>query len=307
MTPLERAVGAFRRHFHGAIHLNKPLSEFTTFGIGGAADVLLEPLGESDVRCVVEECGRLEVPLWVLGGGSNVVVPDEGLRGVVLRTVSGLGKLELKDGLLLCEAGVCDERLALSALEWEITGFEWVYDIPGTAGGAVYMNAGNNDGEMKDSIVDVTWMDRSGVVHVTGIEEMAMGYRTSRFHSEPGLILSMRLRAEVGERGAIREKMEALRSLRRSKFPADAFCAGSVFKRPVGNYAGKLIEEARCGGLRRGDAMVSEKHKGFIVNVGAATAAEVMALMEEVRERVWSTSGVRLESEIQLFSKHRFL
>lgn len=307
MTPIECAVGVFRRHLRGSVQTDRSLASYTTFGIGGPADVLVEPQGEDDARCVVEECGRRGVPLYLLGGGSNVVVPDEGIRGVVLRTVGGMGRMELRGDYIECEAGVCDERLGLSALEWGVTGFEWIYDVPGSAGGAVFMNAGNNDGEMKDSIVNVTWMDRSGCVHVTEREDLCMGYRTSRFHGEPGLILSMRLLATKGDRGAIEKRMEEIRQLRRSKFPAEALCAGSVFKRPTGHFAGKLIEEAGCGGLALGGARVSEKHKGFIVNEGRATAEQVMALMEEVRQRVYAASGVHLESEIQLFSKQRFL
>ncbi len=290
-----------------SVRAGVPLAAYTTFGIGGPADLLIEPRTEEEVRWVVEECGASEVPLYVMGAGSNLVVPDDGVRGVVLRTAGAMTASKLVGEVIECEAGVCDADLAKRALEWSVTGFEWIYDIPGSVGGAVYMNAGNNDGEMKDSIVSVRWLDQRGCLREGSVEQLEMGYRTSVFHREPGLVLWTALKAVRGEPAEIREKMDSIKALRHSKFPAEALCAGSVFKRPQGHYAGKLIEDAGCGGLRIGDAMVSQKHKGFIVNTGSATAEQVIELIDRVRQTVMERFGVELQPEVELFTRKRFL
>jgi UDP-N-acetylmuramate dehydrogenase len=321
MEDLSQIGPVLRGVLAGHVEVGAALAPLTTFGIGGPADVLVVPDCEDDVRLTIRVCTEMHVPLYVMGAGSNVLVPDDGMRGVVLRLspwpsacadvegrkARGLTRLAALDGTFVAGAGVTDERLAEFALQHGVTGFEWIYDIPGSVGGAVYMNAGNNDGEMKGNLVSVRWVDVAGAVHDTPVGELEMGYRTSRFQRGRGLVLEATLSASRhAAPEAIRAEMDRIRALRKSKFPEQTLCAGSIFKRPTGHFAGRLIEEAGLGGERVGGAMVSHKHKGFIVNMGGATAADVLALMQRVRERVQATSGVLLDPEVELLTDRRF-
>ena len=276
------------------------LAQLTTFCIGGAADLVVEPALVTDVASTLQICAEHSVPLYVLGAGSNVIAPDEGIRGVVLRLAGALRGLSLQEDLLVCQAGVLDETLAEFCLGRGITGFEWIYDIPGSVGGAVFMNAGNNDGEIKDSLVNATWITPDGETVSGPATALDLGYRASRFHSDPAIVVeatfSLPGRAPMAE---IEQRMRSIRALRQSKFPEETLCAGSIFKRPPGNFAGRLIEQAGCGGMSVGGARVSHKHKGFIVNTGNATAADVLALIERVRQRVLEHSGIELTTEVR--------
>ncbi len=297
-----------RAGFTGEILLEEPLRAHSSFCIGGPAQYFLVPHSLEDARLALAVAGQEGLPLFILGGGSNILAPDEGLRGVVLCTRGGLDRLDLEDGLIRAGAGVTDEALAEFALGLGVAGFEWIFDIPGTVGGAVFMNAGNNEGDAAGNTTLVRWLDRDGALHETSAGELDFSYRHSLFHSRPGLVVEALLHGQgQDEPSAIRQRMDASRALRKSKFPPEVLCAGSVFKRPKGDFAGRLIEVAGCGGLRIGDAKVSEKHKGFIVNCGEATGAQVLALLEEVRRRVLDSQGVELEPEVCLLEEKRFL
>ena len=220
----------------------------------------------------------------------------------------GLSALRLEGDVIIAQAGVTDPELAEFALAHSIPGFEWLYDLPGSVGGAVLMNAGNNEGEMQERLVSVRWVTPEGELRRAEPKELEFGYRTSLFHREPAIIVEAVLKADVrGSEGRIYAKMQRIKAVRRSKFPARLLCAGSIFKRPPGHYAGKLIEDAGLGGLRVGDAMVAHEHKGFIINAGNATAADVTGLIELVRARVLEDSGITLETEVELFSQRRFV
>jgi len=312
---------------------NAPLAPLTTFALGGNADLLVVPRTVADVVTVVQACRELEQPLYVMGAGSNLIVPDDGVRGVVLRLPArtpacnaeeekrlsgqswqrrpegqGLNAISMGDGTITAQAGVTDPELAEFALAHSIPGYEWIFDLPGSVGGAVFMNAGNNEGEMQERLLSVRWVSPEGELCEAGAEELEFGYRNSIFHRRPGIIVDAVLKADIrGSDGRIYAKMQRIKAVRRSKFPARLLCAGSIFKRPPGHYAGKLIEDAGLGGLRVGDAVVAEEHKGFIINAGNATAADVTGLIQLVRERVLEASGVALETEVELFSKRRFL
>lgn len=302
------AIQALRVRISGEIRVDEPLGKHTTFCIGGPADLVVLPASVDDVRFTMDWCLAREVPLFLLGGGSNVLPLDEGVRGVVLCTRPGLGALREEQGEIVAGAGVEDPVLAAFARDRGWTGFEWIDDLPGTVGGAVFMNAGNNDGEMAANTLSVTWLDREGTLHTGGAEALAYGYRKSRFHGDPGCVVEARLRP-LGEASpaAITARMDGIRATRQQKFPPETMCAGSVFKRPAGDYAGRLIEAAGCGGMRAGSAKVSEKHKGFIVNVGGATSEDVMALIDQVRGRVLDAFGVELQREVEIFGTRRFL
>jgi UDP-N-acetylmuramate dehydrogenase len=300
-------VGRLAHSVRGRVREHVPLGPLTTFCIGGPARVLVEPADEGDVVAVLSFCRSTGAALYVLGGGSNVLVPDEGVEGIVLRMAGALEGLSFEDGLIVAEAGVDDGRLSEFAAERHVSGLEWIFDIPGTVGGAVYMNAGNNDGEMKNGLERVRWVEPDGRIVESGGDGLEMGYRATRFQRQPGIVVRCWVRpAGQDSRDAIRGRMEAIRDLRRQKFPEEKRCAGSVFKRPPGHFAGRLIEEAGCGGMRVGGAVVSPKHKGFIVNTGGATARDVLQLIELVRAAVLANSGVRLETEVLDFGRLRF-
>ena len=302
------ALQALRARLTGTIRVDEPLARHTTFCIGGPADLLALPASVDDVRQIMDWCLAAQMPLFLLGGGSNVLPLDEGVRGMVLCTRPGLGGLREEGGEIVAGAGVEDPVLAGFARDRGWTGFEWIDDLPGTVGGAVFMNAGNNDGEMAANTLTVTWLDPEGTLHTAGPEALGFDYRRSRFHGAPGCVVEARLRP-LGEAspGTITARMDGIRATRQQKFPPETMCAGSVFKRPPGDYAGRLIEAAGCGGLRSGGAKVSEKHKGFIVNTGGATSADVLSLFERVRTRVLEASGVELQREVEIFGTRRFL
>ncbi len=304
---LQQAFPLLQQNVAGSVQWQVPLAGLTTFAIGGPASILVEAASADDIVTTLALCRQESLPLFILGAGSNVVVPDSGVAGVVLRTVPGLNRLERQGDTIVAGAGVTDAALSEFALSCNATGYEWIYDIPGSVGGAVYMNAGNNDGEMSVVVEEVDWLDSMGKRHTTPLSQLQFGYRNSRFHLEPGIVVECRMRIPgTDSPEAIRSKMEAIRDLRHSKFPADLLCAGSVFKRPAGHYAGRLIEQSGCGGLTVGGAQVSNKHKGFIVNTGPATSQDVMELISQVQERVLKHSGVALEPEVQLFTNHPF-
>jgi len=302
------ALEALRTRFTGGLRVRESLAKHTTFCIGGPADLIALPSSVDDVRVVMDWCLEGDVPLFLLGGGSNVLPPDEGVPGVVLCTRPGLSGIREEGGGVVAGAGVEDAVLAGFARDRGWTGFEWIDDLPGSVGGAVFMNAGNNDGEMAENTVSVTWLDREGTLHTAGGEALSYGYRTSRFQGEPGCVVEADLRPRGGASpAAITARMDRIRAKRAERFPAETMCAGSVFKRPPGDYAGRLIEVAGCGGMRSGGAKVSEKHKGFIVNTGGATAADVMDLVGRVQARVREDSGVELQREMEVFGARRFL
>lgn len=301
-------LSALSPDFQGRIDTAVSLAPLTTFRLGGPASVLVSPSSAEDVQRVILACAEAGCPLYVLGAGSNIIVPDEGIDGVVIRLAEALKGWSFDGAQLRVGAGLSDRQLAEIALDRAVCGFEWIYDIPGSVGGGVYMNAGNNDGEMSHSVVEVEWLDSAGRLHFTSGPQMHFGYRHSLLHEVRGIVVAATLKADShGSQTDIRSRMDAIAALRHSKFPEETMCAGSVFRRPPGHFAGKLIEEAGCGGMRIGGALVSQKHKGFIVNCGEATAADVLALIELVKEKVWAHSGVRLQTEVQSFAAHPFL
>lgn len=293
----------FQRQLDCPVASAVPLANLNTFGIGGSADCMVTPHALEDVVATLALCQAEGVPLYVLGAGSNIIVPDDGIRGVVLHLAGGLSAITMEGELIRASGGVLDRDLAEFAWRQQLTGFEWVYDIPGTVGGAVYMNAGNNDGEISQSVVTVSWIAPDGTLHHGDGEELALGYRSSRFQSDPGIIVEALFRPVGSDSpAAIRQRMESIRAVRQSKFPPETLCAGSIFKRPPGHYAGRLIEEAGCGGMSVGGALVSQKHKGFIVNTGDATATDVLQLIAQVKTRVFEASGVHLSTEVMAFA-----
>lgn len=283
------------------ISFDVPMAEMTTFRIGGPVDALVQPDSNDEVKRVVEFLEANDVPWMVLGLGSNLLVRDGGIRGAVLRLGKSFGTMEIEPGYTV-KAGAA---MSLSALARQLgnaglTGMEFAVGIPGSVGGALFMNAGAYDGEMAMVVQSVeAYIPDKGFVTYTG-DELCFGYRHSCFHTGKRLALSVQLQLQPGDKETIRRKVADFTERRRLKQPLEMPSAGSVFKRPPGNFAGTLIEAAGLKGLKVGGAQVSPKHANFIVNTGGATAEDVLRLIEEVRRRVHDYSGIWLEPEVRV-------
>lgn len=279
---------------------NEPMKKHTTFRIGGPADVLVKPATITEIEQVLQCCEEQAVPYYVVGNGSNLLVGDEGIRGVVLQLGNDFSEVEVcEDDTIWVQAGCMLSKVANLAAEHALTGMEFAAGIPGTIGGAVMMNAGAYGGEMKDIIECVTLLTPDREVLILPQDQMEFGYRESIVSKENYIVLEAKLRLQKGEPEAIEAKMKEYSEARRSKQPLEYPSAGSTFKRPEGYYAGKLIMDAGLAGYRVGDAQVSEKHCGFVINCGQATAKDVIAVMNDVIHRVAEAYQVELEPEVR--------
>lgn len=280
------------------ILLDEPLSAHTTFGVGGPADVFVVPSTIEELVGVLGACRKLDVPYFVLGKGSDLLVCDEGYRGVVV-SLDELTNIDVEGSVLVCEAGASLHDVAEVACEHGLTGFEFACGIPGSMGGACFMNAGAYDGCMSDVLSSVDVLMPNGELATIAVEDLALGYRTSRIRTDGLVVLRARIQLAPGNKDEIRAKMDDLTSRREAKQPLEYGSAGSTFKRPEGYFAGKLIMDAGLKGYRVGNAAVSTKHAGFVVNLGGATAADVHAVIEHVQDEVERQFGVRLEPEVR--------
>lgn len=286
-----------------AVHPKEPMHKHTTFRIGGPADCLVEIESTEALRRVQRYLRLVEIPYTITGNGSNLLVSDLGYRGVILQLGSRFAEVRVEGNTVTAQAGALLSRIAKTALEHGLTGFEFAAGIPGTAGGAVVMNAGAYGGEMKQVIQSVTVLDPEGEELVLDNETMEFGYRTSVLKRRTLVVTEITLQLTPGDPVQIRERMEELARQRREKQPLEYPSAGSTFKRPEGYFAGKLIMDANLRGFQIGGARVSDKHCGFVINAGGATACDVAALMAEVQRRVEEQFGVRLEPEVILLGE----
>ena len=278
----------------------EPLAAHTTFKIGGPAAVFVQPADEAQLCQAVRLCRELAVPCYLLGNGSNILFGDRGYAGAVV-SLAGMKREVRREGdTLTAPAGMQLSVLCTAALRAGLTGLEFAYGIPGTVGGAVYMNAGAYGGEMKDVLASVRYLTADGQIVEAPAAELDLGYRHSVFESNGGCILSAAVRLAPGDPEAIAARMDDLMGRRRDKQPLDKPSAGSTFKRPVGAFAGALIEQCGLRGYRHGGAAISEKHCGFVVNLGGATCADVLALCAEVQKIVKEQTGFTLEKEIRV-------
>lgn len=283
----------------GNILLQEPMSRHTTFQIGGPADYFVSPKTKDAFSALIRVCYEKDYPFMVLGEGSNLLVSDEGIEGLVIST-SYLKNIQIKDDIIEAEAGLLLKDLSEFALLKGLSGLEFSCGIPGTLGGAVYMNAGAYEGEMKDVIVSVTLADEKGNIIEKSADEMGFNYRHSILSEEKLYCLSAKMRLMPKDKAEIKAKIDEFTQKREDKQPLDLPSAGSTFKRPVGYYAGKLIIEAGMQGERVGGAEISNKHAGFIVNQGGASARDVLLLIEKVKAAVYEKSGVLLEPEVRV-------
>ena len=279
----------------------EPMCRHTTFQIGGPVAVMAFPNSPEQVGEILKIARRYEITPMILGAGSNILAPDEGLDTVVIELRTAMNRVEERSkGEFEAQAGAAMARLATFAMERGYTGLEFAHGIPGTVGGGVYMNAGAYGGEMCQVVTGVTAMDRAGNLLDIPADKLELSYRHSRFMNEDLVILSVRVKLEKGDREEIRAKMSELMTRRRTSQPLELPSAGSTFKRPATGYAAAMIEAAGLKGFRVGDAQVSEKHAGFVVNRGRATCKDVLRLMEQVQDRVEQDTGVRLEPEVRI-------
>lgn len=277
-----------------------PLNRHTSFRIGGAARRMAFPQSREQLVILMgfaHECG---VQPFILGKGTNLLVSDDGIDTLVIKTSQNLTSVRCLDAETLeADAGISLSHLAVFAQQSALTGLEFAHGIPGSLGGAVYMNAGAYGGEMSQVVSEVTALFPDGVRRLTG-EEIGFSYRHSIFTDNGGIVLGAKLRLKKGDKQAIRSKMEELMARRKKSQPLEYPSAGSTFKRPEGNFAGALIEQAGLKGLTVGGAQVSQKHAGFIINAGGATCEDVKCLIGEVQKRVLEKSGVMLEPEVKI-------
>ena len=281
----------------------EPLSAHTTFRIGGAADLLVTASTVEQAAEVLRSCRETETPLFVIGNGSNLLVSDNGVSGVVLRLAADAVGWQIDGTTVTVGAGVTLAKLCLALGEAGLSGLEFAYGIPGTVGGGVYMNAGAYGGQLSDVIVSVTALTPDGEAVTLTADELAFGYRHSVFMTNGYVVWTVTMALTAAEPAEVREAMAEYLTRRRDKQPLEYPSAGSFFKRPEGYFAGALIEQCGLKGFTVGGAQVSEKHAGFVINHGGATCADVMALGDEVTRRVKDTYGVELEREVQFIGR----
>lgn len=281
------------------VFTEEAMSQHTTFKIGGPADYFLMPDKGEDVGRVIKICKEKEIPYFILGNGSNLLVGDGGYRGAVIQIYRNMSSVTVEGNEITAQAGALLSAVAAAAKNASLTGFEFAGGIPGTIGGAVVMNAGAYGGEMKDVLTEVTVMNAEGDIFTLPTEELELGYRTSIIKTAGYIVLEAKIRLKEGDPEVIRETMKDLTIRRTTKQPLEYPSAGSTFKRPEGYFAGKLVQDAGLRGFRVGDAMVSEKHCGFVINAGEATAAQVDELMKQVSAKVREQFGVTLEPEVK--------
>ena len=285
---------------HEQILRNVSMQHHTSFRIGGPADLMILPADAHQIRHTLQKCQEYNVPLLVIGNGSNLLVRDKGIRGVVLKIANSYGQVWAEGHTLRAQSGILLSALAYFALNASLTGMEFASGIPGTLGGAVFMNAGAYGEEMKDVILQASVLTKAGETVWMKAADLALGYRTSMLQETFGIVLEVHLALRPGDADQSRELMADLARRRREKQPLAYPSAGSAFKRPVGYYTGKLIQDAGLKGMRVGDAQISELHSGFIINLGQATAQDVLTLIGRVQERVKKTYGVDLNPEIRV-------
>ena len=281
------------------IYKEEPMKKHTTFRVGGKADYFIVPKTIEEVKNVVALCKETDMPYYILGNGSNLLVSDKGYRGVIIQIYKEMNEICIEGDQIKVQAGALLSKIGSAALEAGLTGFEFASGIPGTIGGAVVMNAGAYGGEMKDVLEEVTALTPEGEAIVLRKEELELGYRTSIIAKKDYIVLEAKLKLEKGEKDAIKGRMDELKLQRTTKQPLEYPSAGSTFKRPEGYFAGKLIQDAGLRGFQVGGAQVSEKHCGFVINKDHATAADVWELMCQVRAIVKEKFGVELEPEVK--------
>lgn len=291
---LRQIVGA------DSVKENENMANHTTFKCGGNASVYIAPNSIDELVKVLEVLRQENYPHMVIGNGSNLLVKDEGYKGAIVEVDKKISEIDVRGEEMIVEAGAKLSKVATVAMENDLAGFEFAHGIPGNMGGAVVMNAGAYGGEMKDVLKWVKVVDKNGEIKTLENEELELGYRTSRVMKEKMIVLEACIKLELGIMGEVADVMALLMSKRKASQPLEYPSAGSTFKRPEGYYAGKLVQDSGMKGYRVGDAMVSEKHSGFVINCGNATSTEVIQVIKDVQAKVKEEFGVDLEPEVRI-------
>jgi len=289
----------------GQILINEPMKNHTSFKIGGPADFLVLPQRTEEIQKIIEVSKKEEIPTFIIGNGTDLLVRDKGLRGIVVKIAKNFNNIKIleSENKAIAQSGISLSALAKLLLRNELTGFEFASGIPGTLGGAVTMNAGAYGGEMKDILEKIEVMDRQGNIFTLQGEEMQLGYRKSAVQDQDLIVLTVTMQFQKGSYDEIKEKMRDLDHRRRTKQPLEWPSAGSTFRRPEGYYAGKLIQDAGLKGFSMGRAQVSDLHSGFVINKGGATAEEVIALIRHIQDTVKKKFGVDLQTEVKIIGE----
>lgn len=297
-------VASIARELGAAVEFSAPMSKYTSFKAGGNASLLVTPKEISSIPEIIAACKDEGLPYFILGNGSNVLVTDGGIDGVVIRLGADVSNITLLDDTtLLCEAGASLKSICMFALEHSLTGLEFAYGIPGSLGGAVYMNAGAYGGEMKDVLYSVNHIDLEGKIGELSKDELNLSYRHSAYSDNGFTITSAVIKLKKGNFEEIKAKMNELLGRRKEKQPIEFPSAGSTFKRPEGYFAGALIESSGLKGKQIGGAQVSEKHAGFVINKNKATATDIINLIKFIQDTVFENHGVHLETEVKIIGK----
>lgn len=276
---------------------NEPMSRHTTFKIGGNADIFVKVKSEQELKTVIRLAKEFDVPYFILGKGSNLLVSDKGIDGLVI-SLDGIDGIAVDGDEIVCGAGASLKNVCLAARDASLSGLEFAYGIPGSVGGALYMNAGAYGGEMSQVTVSAVAIDDSGNDINFSLADMKLGYRTSAFKNTNLIITKVKFKLNQGDVGEIKAKMDDFLTRRRDKQPLEFASAGSTFKRPEGYFAGALIEKNNLKGVTIGGAQVSCKHAGFVINTGNATCGDVSSLIKKVQDTVKAADGVYLEPEV---------
>lgn len=282
------------------ISINEPMKKHTSFKVGGPADILVTPQNPSQISEILKYSKRENIPVFVMGNGTNLVVSDKGIRGIVIKIYDNMNHFDVKENIVEAYSGILMSKVANVAYHNQLTGLEFASGIPGTLGGAVTMNAGAYGGEIKDIVFETTYLDKDGEFKMLRNEEHEFDYRTSLIQKQSGIVVKSSMRLKKGCKDKIKETMMDLSKRRQDKQPLELPSAGSVFKRPEGYFAGKLIEDSGLKGYKIGGAEVSVKHCGFIVNAGGATAKDIMDLVAHIKESVYNKFGVELHPEVRI-------
>lgn len=284
-----------------AILCDEPMANHTTFRVGGPADYFVRPKNAQEIHAAIAAAQKAEMPWWIIGCGSDLLISDDGLRGVVIEIGEAMADIRIEDTCIYAQAGATNEAVAEAACKAGLSGYEFASGIPGSIGGAAIMNAGAYDGEFKDVARKVTCLYPDGSIKELNAEQADWGYRHSMMGDEGLIVLEVMLELQPDTTEAIQARMDDLAQRRASKQPLEMASAGSTFKRPIGYFAGKLIQDSGMQGHTVGGAQVSTKHAGFVVNTGNATAAEVCQVIHDVQHAVKEQFGVNLETEVKMW------
>ena len=298
MSNIEEYAESLQNLINGELRLRELMKNHTTFRIGGPADIFVLPDSVEDIRRIIKYAKANDIPYYVMGNGSNLLVADSGIRGIVIKIGKRMSNVEFDGEVIRAQVGILLPSLSKMAAEHELSGLEYGIGIPATLGGAIVMNAGAGGQDTSQIVTSVKVMNAEGTIMEIEKEDLSFGYRESRFKHSGEIVLEAELQLKHSKQMVIREKMRKLMEKRKRTMPLNYPSAGSVFKNPEGDYAGRLIEQAGCKGMRKGDAQVSELHANWIVNLGDASIEDIVYLMSKIQEDLNVQFGIKLKPEI---------